>query len=230
LAPISKSGRVNDKPTLDESDCEIDVSTAGIPTKIKLKNKPMKTLKTLRRKFAAFTLIELLVVISIIAVLASLALPAITGALAKGQITQTTSNYRQLYVLTQSASLDSQTAGGAGAFPGDLSNSVANWSNALVPNYCSATTFNNLGVVKAQRTNTTVWYVSGNSDPSTMFLCTAGISATSSNLAFAATGPYAAKGGSLVTCGGSAISLTGTNSPVLTNGSVLTTSNGFASF
>jgi prepilin-type N-terminal cleavage/methylation domain-containing protein len=199
-------------------------------TKIKFNHKPMKTLKTLRRKFAAFTLIELLVVISIIAVLASLALPAITGALAKGQITQTTSNYRQLYVLTQSASLDSQTAGGAGAFPGDVSNSVTAWSNALVPNYCSATTFNNLGVVKAQRTNTTVWYVSGNSDPSSIFLSTAGISGSSNTLTLAATGPYAAKGGSLVTCGGSAVSLTGTNSPVLTNGSVLVSTNGSASF
>ena len=56
----------------------------------------MKPLVTPGRRMAAFTLIELLVVISIIAVLASLALPAITGALVKGQITQTTSNYRQL--------------------------------------------------------------------------------------------------------------------------------------
>jgi prepilin-type N-terminal cleavage/methylation domain-containing protein len=196
-----------------------------MPTKTKFNHKPMKTLKTLRRKFAAFTLIELLVVISIIAVLASLALPAITGALAKGQITQTTSNYRQLYVLTQSASLDSQTAGGSGAFPGDLSNSVTAWSNAIVPNYCSATVFSNMRNVKGQPTNTLVWAVSSNSDPSTIFLCTAGISGTSSNLTFAATGPYAAKGGSIVTCGGSAISLTGSNSPILTNGSVLCASN-----
>jgi prepilin-type N-terminal cleavage/methylation domain-containing protein len=190
----------------------------------------MKTLKSLRSKFAAFTLIELLVVISIIAVLASLALPAITGALAKGQITQTTSNYRQLYVLTQSASLDSQTAGGAGAFPGDVGGTVAGWSNALVPNYCSATTFNSLGQVKGQATNTLVWLVSANSDPSTIFLSTAGISGSTTNLTFAPTGPYAAKGGSFVTCGGSAVSLTGTNSPVLTNGSAMVATNGSVVF
>ena len=187
-------------------------------------------MKTIRKKIAAFTLIELLVVISIIAVLASLALPAVTGALAKGQITQTTSNYRQLYVLTQSANLDSQSGGGSGAFPGDLSNSVPNWSNALVPNYCSATTFSSLGTVKGQGSNTTVYYVKGSDEPSTMFLSTAGIGGTTTNLTFAATGPYGAKGGALVTVSGSAISLTGTNSPVLTNGTVLVSSNGSATF
>jgi prepilin-type N-terminal cleavage/methylation domain-containing protein len=190
----------------------------------------MKHIKHITRRFAAFTLIELLVVISIIAILASLALPAVTGALAKGQITQTTSNYRQLYVLTQSASLDSQTAGGPGAFPGDVSNSVTSWSNALVPNYCSASTFNNLGSVKGQAANTTVFYVTSSSDPATAFLVTAGITASSTNLAFASTGPYGAKGGALVTVGGSAISLTGTNSPVLTNGTVLASTNGSAAF
>jgi prepilin-type N-terminal cleavage/methylation domain-containing protein len=190
----------------------------------------MKHIKHITRRFAAFTLIELLVVISIIAILASLALPAVTGALAKGQITQTTSNYRQLYVLTQSASLDSQTAGGAGAFPGDVSNSITAWSNALVPNYCSASTFGNLGSVKGQVTNTTTWYVKSSDDPATIFLSTAGISGTGSNITFLATGPYGAKGGALVTIGGSAISLTGTNSPQLTNGSILASSNGSAAF
>jgi prepilin-type N-terminal cleavage/methylation domain-containing protein len=190
----------------------------------------MKHLSRLTKNLAAFTLIELLVVISIIAILASLALPAVTGALAKGQITQTTSNYRQLYVLTQSASLDAQTAGGAGAFPGDVSNSVPNWSNALVPNYCSASTFNNLGSVKGQATNTTVFYVSSSSDPATAFLVTAGITASSTNLSFATTGPYGAKGGALVTVGGSAVSITGTNSPVLTNGTVIASTNSSAPF
>jgi prepilin-type N-terminal cleavage/methylation domain-containing protein len=192
--------------------------------------KHIKHITRLTKSLAAFTLIELLVVISIIAILASLALPAVTGALAKGQITQTTSNYRQLYVLTQSASLDSQTAGGAGAFPGDVSNSVTSWSNALVPNYCSASTFNNLGAVKGQATNTTVYYAKSSDDPATIFLCTAGISGTTTNLTFATTGPYGAKGGAVVTIGGSAISLTGTNSPILSNGSVMISSNGSASF
>lgn len=183
----------------------------------------MKTLKTLRSKFAAFTLIELLVVISIIAVLASLALPAVTGALTKGQITQTTSNYRQLYVLTQSASLDSQSGGGSGAFPGDFgSSNVTGWKAALVNGgYCSGQTLTNLAIVKGATTNTLVWTnASSSADASTIFLSTVGFSGSSNTITFAATGPYQAKGGSIVTVGGSAYSLTGSNSPILTNGTL----------
>jgi prepilin-type N-terminal cleavage/methylation domain-containing protein len=194
----------------------------------------MKTLKTLRSKFAAFTLIELLVVISIIAVLASLALPAVTGALTKGQITQTTSNYRQLYVLTQAASLDSQQGGGAGAFPGDLSGSGANWSNALTSNsaYCSSNTFANLFNVKGNGSNSLYWKVTSSSDPNNVFLSVKGVTGASNNVAYDETGPYLAKGGAVVTVGGSAISFVGKNSPVLTNGSVTggTNTAGFSTF
>ena len=62
----------------------------------------------------AFTLIELLVVISIIAILASLAIPAVTGALVRGQMTQTLNNARQLHMATQTMSIDTTTAGGDG--------------------------------------------------------------------------------------------------------------------
>jgi prepilin-type N-terminal cleavage/methylation domain-containing protein len=186
----------------------------------------MKKIQNITKRFAAFTLIELLVVISIIAILASLALPAVTGALAKGQIAQTVSNYRQLYVLTQSASLDSQTAGGQGAFPGDVASpGLAGWSNALVPAYCSANTFNSMGSVKGQGTNTTVWEIKSSEDPSTVFMATTGISSSGTNLAIAATGPYGNKGGAFVTLGGSAVSIIGTNSPVLTNGSAFISTN-----
>jgi prepilin-type N-terminal cleavage/methylation domain-containing protein len=193
----------------------------------------MKQIKNITTRFAAFTLIELLVVISIIAILASLALPAVTGALVKGQIAQTVSNYRQLFVLTQSASLDNQTAGGTGAFPGDTSsNSVAGWSNALVPAYCSASTFTSMGTVKGALTNTTVWLVKSSEDAATIFLGTTGIGggAGSSTITVATTGPYGSKGAAFVTLGGSAVSVNGTNGPNLTNGSALISSNSSAVF
>ncbi len=73
-----------------------------------------KTLPLISRKSKrAFTLIELLVVISIIAILASLAIPAISGALVKGQMTQTLNNARQLHLATQTYSLDAVVSGGA---------------------------------------------------------------------------------------------------------------------
>jgi prepilin-type N-terminal cleavage/methylation domain-containing protein len=190
----------------------------------------MKQIKNITTRFAAFTLIELLVVISIIAILASLALPAVTGALVKGQIAQTVSNYRQLFVLTQSASLDNQTAGGPGAFPGDLSNSSTAWSNALVPAYCSAATFNSMGSVKGVAANTSVWNVKSSDDPATIFLSTTGVAGSASNVTVAITGPYGSKGAAYVTLGGSAVSINGTNSPNLTNGSALISSNSFTAF
>jgi len=73
-----------------------------------------------------FTLIELLVVISIIAILASLAIPAVTGALTRGQLTQTLNNARQLQVATQTMAMDSFTAGDGPGWPGD-SEGGASW-------------------------------------------------------------------------------------------------------
>lgn len=168
----------------------------------------MKTIKSLRSKFAAFTLIELLVVISIIAVLASLALPAITGALVKGQITQTTSNYRQLYILTQTASLDNQQAGTTNAgFPGDIGG-VAQWASGLVSNgYISNNAFSNLLSVKGTTNNSTVMNVPSTGNTLDVFICTANVSnGTVQNVA-----PYNLKGAALVTVGGSAVSIVSTN-------------------
>lgn len=73
-----------------------------------------------------FTLIELLVVISIIAILASLAIPAVTGALTRGQLTQTLNNARQLQLATQTMALDSFTTGEGPGWPGDMQGG-ANW-------------------------------------------------------------------------------------------------------
>lgn len=74
----------------------------------------------MKKNNSAFTLIEMLVVISIIAVLAALAVPALSQALAKGQMTGTMNNGRQLYLAGQQMALD----GGANsdpnmAWPGD---------------------------------------------------------------------------------------------------------------
>jgi len=76
-------------------------------------------MKKVTRSLKAFTLIELLVVISIIAILAALALPAVTGALTRGQLTQSLNNARQLQLATQTMAIDSFTAGDGPGWPGD---------------------------------------------------------------------------------------------------------------
>jgi prepilin-type N-terminal cleavage/methylation domain-containing protein len=91
-------------------------------------------------RIRAFTLIELLVVISIIAILAALALPAITGALSRGQLTQSMSNARQIFIATTSMALDGTTTGDTNlGWPADIggSNNTSwnKWADALVPNY-----------------------------------------------------------------------------------------------
>jgi prepilin-type N-terminal cleavage/methylation domain-containing protein len=174
----------------------------------------MKKFKNISNRLSAFTLIELLVVISIIAVLASLALPAITGALVKGQITQTMSNYRQLYLATQSAEMDAASSGSTNVgFPANVGGSVAAWSNGLVPAYLSATTMSNMMAVKGLTTSTKVYNVGSSNDPSTVFIATANL--TSNSVANSA--PYFLKGGAFVGMSGAAVSVNGTNTAQLTN-------------
>lgn len=80
----------------------------------------------LRRSPKGFTLIELLVVISIIAVLASLAVPAVTGALVKGQLIQALSNGRQIHQATMAMAIDGATNSDSSlGWPGDLYNADA---------------------------------------------------------------------------------------------------------
>src|SRR3954469_11028879 len=77
-----------------------------------------------KKSLAAFTLVEMLVVIAIIATIAAFALPAITGALTRGQLTQAVSNARQVHLSTFSMATDgTQTGDAKYGWPGDLANS-----------------------------------------------------------------------------------------------------------
>ncbi len=78
-----------------------------------------------RKPLAAFTLVEMLVVIAIIATIAAFALPAITGALTRGQLAQAVNNSRQIYLSTFAMATDgTQTGDAKYGWPGDLSTST----------------------------------------------------------------------------------------------------------
>ncbi|MBE2203303.1 MAG: type II secretion system protein [Chthoniobacterales bacterium] len=162
------------------------------------------------KRSSAFTLIELLVVISIIAILASLALPAITGAMVRGQMTQTLSNCKQLHLATQQMALDATTTGDTNlGWPGDITGqSWAAWATNLVGgNYMSTNDFKKMisapGVMPTSDNPGTpgksailVYQVNESSDGGTVFLSTANFtnSASGGTAPLAAAKPFGNKG------------------------------------
>ena len=95
-------------------------------------NKPYEINK-INKTSSAFTLIELLVVIAIIAILAAFAVPALTSALAKGQMTGTMNNARQLYLAQfQMANDGASTGDPTLAWPGDLTGGTSSDLGSLL--------------------------------------------------------------------------------------------------
>ena len=135
-------------------------------------------------------------VISIIAILAALALPAITGALAQGQLSQALSNARQLHTASFAMAMDSvATADTNIGWPGDMGASWQNWATQLTNGkYLTQVDFNkllvapqikrptNTEVTQSEPSALAVYNVSETNPPTTIFITTANYTAAGQEL------------------------------------------------
>lgn len=173
----------------------------------------------------AFTLLELLIVISIIAILVSLALPHLSSALLKGEMLQTLSNERQLYLATQAMAIDANTSGtSAIGWPGDMTTpSFETWATALCNGYLSKSDFCKLcsapgvslsldKIPTVHEIAFTLYPVQESSEANDIFLITRNATLQGSGTNISAsldpkTKPYGNKGCVLIHRGGDAVSL-----------------------
>ncbi len=182
------------------------------------------------RALKGFTLIELLVVIAIIAILASLAVPAVTGALVKGQIIQAVSNCRQIHLAAMSMATDAATnSDSTMGWPGDTKDgSTAIYATADA--YVTGATgllgegylkgedlkiFAAPGIPAVTGTGTSagswkyannsafyIYQVTGNAASTAVFLTTKNVDASTSALATSGTVPFGTKGYVICRMGG----------------------------